>query len=77
MARGSRRKLSVRRLRLAPKAAAPLEEVPTPRWSWASSTLEEKPGMFAQKTPWLSESLRGTPLVITLIPVASTPRTRR
>ena len=39
--------------------------------------LEEKFGIFAQKTPWLSESLSGTPLVMMLIPAASTPRTSK
>ena len=76
-AEGVRRKWSVRKLRLAPNAPAPLELVPTPRCNWASWTLDEKLGILAQKTPWLSESLSGTPLVITLIPEASTPRTLR
>ena len=64
------------KLRLAPKAPAPLVEVPTPRFSWMLSTEEVKSGRLTQKVPWDSESLNGIPLMVTFTREASLPRTR-
>ena len=36
---------------VAPKAAAPLVDVPAPRWICIDSTDEAKSGMLTQKTP--------------------------
>lgn len=61
---------------VAPKAAAPLVEVPAPRCIWILSTEEAKSGMFTQKTVCDSESFTGTPLTVMLIRLASVPRMR-
>ena len=41
-----------------------------------SSREEAKSGVFTQKMAWLSESFIGIPLAVTLMRVASVPRTR-
>ena len=60
---------------LAPKAPAPLVEVPAPRWICMSLTDDAKSGRFTQNTLWLSASLIGIPLAVTLMRVPSVPRT--
>ena len=41
-----------------------------------SRTDEAKSGVFTQKTLWLSESFNGMSFTVTLMRVASVPRTR-
>ena len=60
----------------APKAAGPFTDEPTPRWICMDPTLDAKSGRFTQNTPCDSASLRGMPLMVTLIRVSSVPRMR-
>ena len=60
----------------APKAAAPLVDVPTPRCTCTELRLDARSGMLTQYTRWLSGLLMGTPLIVTLMRVPSVPRTR-
>ena len=62
-------------LMLAPKAPAPFVEVPAPRCTCISLTEEAKSGRLTQNTVWLSASLMGIPLAVTLMRVPSVPRT--
>ena len=48
---GSNRGRCVCMATVAPKAAAPLVDVPAPRWICIDSTDEAKSGMLTQKTP--------------------------
>ena len=57
------------------KAPAPLVEVPAPRWICTSRTDDTRSGILTQYTRWLSESLIGTPLAVTLMREASVPLT--
>ena len=68
--------LSVFILMLDPNAAAPLDEVPTPRCTWILSVEDAKSGIFTQKTPCDSESFSGIPFTVTFVRVGSTPRIR-
>ena len=52
-------------LMLAPKAPAPIVEVPAPRCTCISLTEEAKSGRLTQNTVWLSASLMGIPLAVT------------
>ena len=61
---------------LPPKAPAPLLLVPTPRCICMLFTDEEKSGRLTKNVPWLSASLYGMPLRVTLILLASVPRNR-
>ena len=60
---------------LAPKAPAPLAEVPNPRWSWTLEIMDESAGMFTQNTSWDSASFNVMPLSVTLICEPLDPRT--
>ena len=58
---------------LAPKALGPFEEPPTPLCICMLLTEDAKSGRFTKKVPMLSASLYATPLMVTLILVASVP----
>src|SRR5690349_8687728 len=64
-------------LTVAPKAPAPWLLTPTPRCTWISPAEAATSGKSTQKTPWLSASLKGTPLIVTFVRVGSLPRIRR
>ena len=66
---------SVCTCKLAPKAPAPDKLVPKPLWRVIEPAELTKSGMFTQNVPWLSASLMGTPFTVTLVLVASLPRT--
>ena len=59
-----------------PKAPVPLVEVPAPRWNWSDPTVDARSGVSYQQTEWVSASFIGTPFMVTLMRVASVPRTR-
>ena len=63
--------------RVAPKAAGPLVLVPTPLWICNPVMLLPKSGRSTQNTPCDSASFNGTPLMVTLMRLWSTPRMRR
>ena len=60
----------------APKAPAPLEEVPTPLCTCTDCNEEATSGISTKKVPWLSASLYGMPLSVTFMREASEPRMR-
>ena len=61
---------------VAPNAAGPLVLVPTPRWICMPVMLLPKSGKSTQYTPCDSASFKGTPLMVTLMRLWSTPRMR-
>jgi len=62
---------------VAPNAAGPFVLVPTPRWICKPVMLLPKSGKSTQYTLCDSASLSGTPLMVTLMRLWSTPRMRR
>ena len=62
-------------LTLAPKAPAPLAEVPNPRCSCTLETMDDREGILTQKTSWDSASFNVIPLSVTLIWEPLTPLT--
>ncbi len=60
----------------APKAPAPLVDVPTPRCTWMLPVEEARSGRSTQNTCCDSESLSGMPSSVILILLASVPRMR-
>ena len=67
---------SVCMFKVAPKAPAPLVDVPAPRCNCMLCTLEAKSLMFTQKRVALSASFIGIPLAVMFTREGSMPRTR-
>ena len=53
-------------LTLAPKAPAPLADVPRPRWTWTPDSRAVRAGILTQNTSWDSASFRVMPFRVTL-----------